>query len=181
MQDAFSSVSHGVTVTGKTIGKGGRKVAGVVTEPMRKVVAGKEKRASAPADVDEEDTISDDEAVAAVPPDAKLTEMDIIFTKSLRGISIQDFYDIVWAEGKGNEHPPVYEPWLEASGKEDIKVQDWEIAEPGNEFVGDWCNEKYTHKRVSEYGRPSCFRGANYVLLLPFWNAKLSSSFVDRL
>jgi hypothetical protein len=100
--------------------------------------------------------ISDDENqdsdgdLPAVPPDDTLKEMNIIINRRLKDISIPNYYAAAWSEDTtGNEQEPLYRSFLEESGKENIVVGEWEVAEAGNEFVGDWDGEKYTHKRVS--------------------------------
>lgn len=90
----------------------------------------------------------EDEDLADVPPDATLPKMNIIINKLLKNVSIPNYHDIAWSEGDGTSNPPVYGPWLKASGKESINVGEWEFADEGTDFLGDWDGEMYSQKRV---------------------------------
>lgn len=102
---------------------------------------------SASRDLDSEE---EDESVplADVPPDDTLKKMNIIINKRLKDVPIPDYYAVAWSEGQNTNKAPLYGPWLKESGKQDIKVGEWEFADEGKDFVGDWDGEKYTQKRV---------------------------------
>lgn len=97
---------------------------------------------------DDEDRDSED--LPAVPPDDTLQKMNVIINRRLKDISIPNYYAAAWSgDTTGNEQEPLYRSFLEESGKENIIVGQWEVAEEGKEFIGDWDGEKFTHKRVS--------------------------------
>ena len=56
----------------------------------------------------------------------------------------QDYYEVAWSEGRNSTKPPIYAPFLESCGKNNIVVSDWEEGQ----FTGDWCEETYTNQRV---------------------------------
>lgn len=85
----------------------------------------------------------------AVPADETLKKMEVLFSKKICNISIQDFYRICWSEGSKSDASPIYGPWLTSSGNYDVTVGKWETPEKGDEFVRDWCGEKYSETRVS--------------------------------
>lgn len=90
----------------------------------------------------------EEEDLGDVPPDATLEKMNVIINKRLKDVSIQNYYETAWSEGDKTNKKPLYGPWLKESGKQDIKVGDWEFAADGKEFVGDWDDEKYQQKRI---------------------------------
>jgi hypothetical protein len=75
--------------------------------------------------------------------------MNVIISKCLKDVSIQDYYAIAWSEGDRTNKAPLYEPWLKESGKQQINVGEWEFADDGADFVGNWDGEKYSQRRVS--------------------------------
>jgi len=77
-----------------------------------------------------------------VPPDEKISTMTIVVSKVIHGISVQTFYDVVWAETE----KPLYRPWLEQSAF-DIDLEDWKQGE----VVGSWCKEKYQMSRRAKF------------------------------
>mmetsp|Transcript_1981 Transcript_1981/g.3031 ORF Transcript_1981/g.3031 Transcript_1981/m.3031 type:complete len:349 (+) Transcript_1981:60-1106(+) len=107
----------------------------------------------------EEDKIKNEEvaeeAVALVSPDETLQSMDIIVEKTLKGVTVQNFFDICWKE----DESPLYYPWLESMGYLDVEVGKWEIREEGDDnhdslFVGNWDEERYPMKRVVTFRKP---------------------------
>jgi VAD1 Analog of StAR-related lipid transfer domain len=58
-------------------------------------------------------------------PDEMLSKMNIILKKRLRGVSVAEFHELVWKKGD------FYKGWLEAGGKDEIAVRDWESTEGG--------------------------------------------------
>jgi VAD1 Analog of StAR-related lipid transfer domain len=94
---------------------------------------------------DTERSVKDSEHHAAhtdfpvVPPDEKVAEMDIVISKKMKGVSIPDYYSTTWAETT-----PFYANWLEASGKMDVSVGDWQEGE----VQGEWCREIYQRQRI---------------------------------
>lgn len=78
-----------------------------------------------------------------VPKDPIIDKMEPIFSKTLKGVSIETYYEKGWSD-KIN---PLYRPWLERKGSFDVSVSDWETSDEG--FVNSWSGEKYYQKRVS--------------------------------
>lgn len=96
------------------------------------------------------DTEEEDEEVSSLPvvePDAILPKMEPIVKAKLKGVSVQDFYDIVWSEGNDTDREPLYGPWLSSCGKNDVVVSEWEKAKD-EAFLNEWCGEKYDMKRI---------------------------------
>jgi hypothetical protein len=88
--------------------------------------------------------------LSQVPPDKVMTKMEHIFSKKLKNVSIQRFYEICWSEGNKTDEAPFYGPWLELKGSEDVKVSEWDFSEDGSDTISnEWCGEKYRQKRVS--------------------------------
>lgn len=77
----------------------------------------------------------------ALPSDEMLQSMDILMTKQLSGVEIQEFYDTCWKDAG------FFESWLEQDGKLDISVGAWEHGD----FVGAWDGEPYPQKRLVTY------------------------------
>jgi hypothetical protein len=86
------------------------------------------------------------DGLPALPSDKMLESMDVIMTKMLTNVSVNDFYEIFWSEGNGTDKAPFYGPWLSQCGKTDIIVNDWTVAKDEG-FVGEWDKEVYTHTR----------------------------------
>ncbi len=80
-------------------------------------------------------------------PDAKLHEMNILVSKRLTGVSIQEFFETCWSETNGKTS--FYETWLQSRGKTNIVIYDWEYATKDGDLRGRWCGEHYTQRRVS--------------------------------
>lgn len=79
-----------------------------------------------------------------MPAEPKLQQMTIIGKQKIKGISINDYYEVAWSEGENCNKKQIYAPFLTSCGKNDVKVTPWEM---GGEIVGDWCGEKYTQQR----------------------------------
>ena len=47
-----------------------------------------------------------------------------------------------------NKHGPMYGPFLESQGKNNVTVQEWKS---GQQFEGEWCGESYTEQRVVSF------------------------------
>ena len=81
-----------------------------------------------------------------MPPDETLQQhMTVILKKRLSGLSVKQFYDSIW------EQPSFYHQWLEASGKKNIQIEEWQSAETSEEgWLSDWTEDTttYTSKRV---------------------------------
>jgi len=92
----------------------------------------------------------------SVPPDATLQQMDVIVTKELSGLTVQEFHDIVWKEraptasGDMEKTFEVYLPWLEATGKLNISVSPWQNQEEEG-FEGTWDMERYPDQRIVKF------------------------------
>jgi hypothetical protein len=83
-----------------------------------------------------------------VPPDETIKKMDLLLSKTLKGVSVSDFFTIVWSEEETAQ--PFYLPLLLKKGNQDVTVEKWEIA--SNEgFVKPWCGEKYSRRRQVNY------------------------------
>lgn len=79
-----------------------------------------------------------------VPPDPRLSSMEMVLSKKIRGIPISRFHDIVWQDKTSED--TFYVAWLNSGGScSDIKCGEWETSDTG--FKGPWCGETYSHKR----------------------------------
>jgi hypothetical protein len=76
-----------------------------------------------------------------VPPDLLIKKMDLIFSKTLKNVTIEEYYNHGWSEKR-----PLYGPWLEKKGSFDVSVGDWEYSTDG--FENPWSGEKFPQKRV---------------------------------
>mmetsp|Transcript_40166 Transcript_40166/g.121077 ORF Transcript_40166/g.121077 Transcript_40166/m.121077 type:complete len:293 (-) Transcript_40166:792-1670(-) len=94
-----------------------------------------------------QDTENEGPGAPAVEPDTVLPNMEPIVTTKIDGVSVKEFYNIVWSEGKGTNHEPLYGPWLSSCGKNDVVVGDWEMAKD-EAFLNEWCGQKYDKKRI---------------------------------
>lgn len=82
-----------------------------------------------------------------VAPDETLQSMNIILKKRIAGMTVAQFYDLIWSEGH------FYEQWLEQSGKYDISVQPWETAEGGPDLPFAYSNSQGWKDDATHYGR----------------------------
>jgi hypothetical protein len=143
LSEAFSRPVKAVEVGGKITYKAIAKEAEKIAHAGKRSLSIGQKRAAA----EEEEW-----EAPAVPPDAKLLNMNVIIKKRLKGVSVKNFYETVWSEGNRTDKPPFYRPWLEADkDKQNISVEDWTFADatPGQKIVADWDGEEYSQKRVS--------------------------------
>jgi hypothetical protein len=120
---------------------GSKKVRDVVGAELGKIrvpsLKKKEKKMSVPI------VQAAGDGLPALPPDKMLESMDVIMTKMLTNVSVNDFYEIFWSEGIGTDKAPFYGPWLNECGKTDIKVDDWTVAKDEEQgFVGEWDKEE---------------------------------------
>lgn len=127
---------------------GCEKALKTLSSPMKRITSGSKHKPESRGEEKEGDVVEDSD-LPAVPPDVTLQKMDIIVNKRLKGVSIPEFYEVVWSEGNKTNREPLLGPWLEENGKREITVGDWEFADEAREFVGTWCEEKYKQKRVS--------------------------------
>lgn len=91
------------------------------------------------------DNIGSEKSVAPlpdVPEDPVIKDMDLIFSKKLKNVSIESYYQIGWSE----ETTPLYGPWLEKKGSFDISVSEWEHSKEG--FKHNWSGETFPQRRV---------------------------------
>ncbi|KAL3807060.1 hypothetical protein ACHAXA_008006, partial [Cyclostephanos tholiformis] len=79
-----------------------------------------------------------------VPPDLLIKKMDLIFSKTLKNVTIEDYYNHGWSEER-----PLYGPWLEKKGSFDVSVGNWEHSTEG--FENPWSGEKFPQKRVIRF------------------------------
>lgn len=77
-----------------------------------------------------------------VPADSLLEKMDPIFSKTLKNVTIEDYYNRGWSD-----ETPLYGPWLEKKGSFDVSVGDWEHSAEG--FENSWSGETFPSRRVS--------------------------------
>jgi hypothetical protein len=68
--------------------------------------------------------------------------MDPIFSKTLKNVTIEDYYNRGWSD-----ETPLYGPWLEKKGSFDVSVGDWEHSAEG--FENSWSGETFPSRRVS--------------------------------
>ena len=80
-----------------------------------------------------------------VPKDVVIGKMDPIFSKKLKGVSMDEYYEKGWSD-KIN---PLYSPWLERKGSFDVSVTDWEHSDQG--FVHKWSGEKFHQQRIVKF------------------------------
>jgi hypothetical protein len=80
-----------------------------------------------------------------VPKDPIIQKMDPIFSKKLKGVSIETYYEKGWSD-KIN---PLYSPWLERKGSFDVSVTQWEHSDQG--FENKWSGEKFHQKRTVKF------------------------------
>jgi hypothetical protein len=93
-----------------------------------------------------EEGTNDEKKKFRMPPDDVLQKMISIGKQKIKGVSIQDYYEVAWSEGSDCDKEPLYGPFLTSCGKNDVKVNKWEIEEGG--FKGEWCGEQYTQQRI---------------------------------
>ena len=93
-----------------------------------------------------EEGTNDEKKKFRMPLDDVLQKMIIIGKQKIKGVSIQDYYEVAWSEGNDCEKKPMYGPFLTSCGKNDVKVQKWESHEEG--YKGEWCGETYPQKRI---------------------------------
>ena len=79
-----------------------------------------------------------------MPPDPILQKMTKIAKQKLQGVSLQDYYEVAWSEGVNCDKKPMYGPFLESCGKNNVHVNQWET---GGEYNGEWCGETYSQQR----------------------------------
>lgn len=77
-----------------------------------------------------------------VPVDSFIEKMDPIFSKTMKNVSIDDYYNRGWSD-----ETPLYGPWLERKGSFDVSVGNWEHSTEG--FENSWSGEKFPQRRVS--------------------------------
>ncbi len=80
-----------------------------------------------------------------VPKDPIIGKMDPIFTKKLKGVSIETYYEKGWSD-KIN---PLYSPWLERKGSFDVLVSEWEHSDEG--FENKWSGERFHQRRTVKF------------------------------
>ncbi|KAL7425921.1 hypothetical protein ACHAXM_000238 [Skeletonema potamos] len=93
-----------------------------------------------------EEGTNDENKKFRMPPDDVLQKMIDIGKQKIKGVSIQDYYEVAWSEGNNCDKEPLYGPFLTSCGKNDIKVNEWESQEGG--YTGEWCGEQYTQQRI---------------------------------
>lgn len=77
--------------------------------------------------------------------DPRLQQMQIIATKKIRGVSLQDYYEVAWSEGVDCDKSPMYQPFLESMDKNNVVVSPWETA---GGYKGEWCGGTYASQRT---------------------------------
>jgi hypothetical protein len=85
-----------------------------------------------------------------VPPDEVMKKMDVVLSKTIKNVSIQRFYELIWSEGQGGvDEKPFYGPCLVDMGSHKVNVGEWEFAkDEADRFTNQWCGEKYSQRRV---------------------------------
>lgn len=131
--DGIKHTTDKIASTTKTVGKT------VLVDPIQNLTHGKKKKDRG---VEAPEEPQQDGDLPPVPPDEVLKKMDIILTKRIKGLTVQQFYDTVW-----KEDPPLYKPWLETSGKKDVVVQQWQRRLEGP-YTGTWDGEEYDQQRT---------------------------------
>ena len=80
-----------------------------------------------------------------IPKDQIIRKMDPIFSKKLKAVSIETYYEKGWSD-KNN---PLYSPWLERKGSFDVSVTKWEHSDQG--FENKWSGERFYQKRTVKF------------------------------
>ena len=96
---------------------------------------------------EEEEGTATEEKRFKMPRDDVLKKMILIGKQKIRGVSIQDYYEVAWSEGQDCDKEPVYAPFLTSCGKNNVKVEPWESNEDGG-YKGEWCGETYDQQRI---------------------------------
>ena len=93
-----------------------------------------------------------------VDPDETLPHMETILKKRITGMTVEQFFDLIWKDGAANSGgDPFYKSWLAKSGKDEIQVQSWEQAEGGSgspfAFPSLWETDKtrYGQRRTVQF------------------------------
>jgi len=110
----------------------------------------KHSSSSSIADQDEDMAAAPQDTSAPSPTVVRLDEalqsMDVFIDETLRNISIDSYYDKVWADQNGAQF---YGSWLTQCGKMKVLVTDWEeMAGEGGGYVGPIDYEQYDKKRI---------------------------------
>lgn len=82
------------------------------------------------------------------------SDMKVILTDEITGITIEEFFNIAWSEGTPSSPPsyndyavpPLYGPWLTSCGKNNVSIQQWAKVDAGNEHI-----DSFTHRRGVEF------------------------------
>lgn len=92
----------------------------------------------------EEDDDTGKKQQPALPDDKQLCNMETVFTKTLKNISVRDWYETCWSEGVNTDKPPFYGKWLKENPNNfDFDIPDWTCAPVVNEYD----QEEYDQKR----------------------------------
>ena len=145
MHDAFTITPK---ETADTIVKGKPYVFTCFLEENRSTAVKKIRSAIADVRLVEEEKKFDGEKKQppfAMEADPRLQQMQIIATKKMRGVSLQDYYEVAWSEGVGCDKSPMYQPFLESMDKDNVVVGPWENA---GGYKGEWCGETYASQRT---------------------------------
>jgi hypothetical protein len=122
----------------------GKSAGKAVVAPVERALHLKGASANGDNGADDDDGGVVEGGLSSVPPDETLKKMDIIISKRLKGLTIEQFHDTVWAE---HEETPLYTKWLESSGKKEVTIQDWKT-EPA---TGPWDGESYDKHRTANF------------------------------
>ena len=98
-----------------------------------------------PANLDTSDDAG--KTLPRVAPDETLQSMNCILKRRIAGMTVEQFYNLIWSEGHFYEH------WLEQSGKYDISVKPWETAEGGPDSPFAYSNSQGWKDDTTNYGR----------------------------
>ena len=94
-----------------------------------------------------EESMIEEQKKYSMPPDKVLEKMTIIAKQKMKGVSIQDYYEVAWSEGNDCDKEPIYAPFLTSCGKNNVKVEKWESSQEGG-YTGEWCGEHYELQRI---------------------------------
>lgn len=151
MHDAFTITPK---ETADTVVKGKPYVFTCFLEENRSTAVKKIRSAIADARLVEEEKKFDGSRVKTkemeqtpfvMEADPRLQQMQIIATKKIRGVSLQDYYEVAWSEGVDCDKSPMYQPFLESMDKNNVVVSPWETA---GGYKGEWCGETYASQRT---------------------------------
>lgn len=139
LQDAFTILTKdGDKYLFSTVLKDRKKVIQTLTTAIANVKLEKEEKT-----FDATSNKKKKKTKFRMPPDETLGKMNIIAERKLKGVSLDDYVEIAWSEGHNCDKSPMYQPFLEKQGKDNVSVSEWKEGD----CTGKWCDEQYSKQR----------------------------------